>query len=140
MILYKSRQGFFLVNIAFHQVICLLLLSSMSTQSESNNVHHTYVLFIWFRFFKFHEFLIVGYSDIFTNKEEPSFVIYYNFLYRKSKKYLYERVVDCLPLMTYGLKLSLEAWILELRKNSFNDLRFNELQLHFGNSNIFCKA
>ena len=23
-----------------------------------------------------------------------------------------ERVVDCLPLMTYGLKLSLEAWIL----------------------------
>ena len=27
-----------------------------------------------------------------------------------------ERVVDCLPLMTYGLKLSLEAWILKFKK------------------------
>ena len=51
-----------------------------------------------------------------------------------------ERVVDRLPLMTYGLKLSLEAWILKFKKKSFNDLRFNELQLNFGNSNFFCKA
>ena len=43
-------------------------------------------------------------------------------------------------LMTYGLKLSLEAWILKFKKKSFNNLRFNELQLHFGNSNFFCKA
>ena len=28
----------------------------------------------------------------------------------------YERVVDRLPLMTYGLKLSLEAWILKFKK------------------------
>ena len=27
-----------------------------------------------------------------------------------------DRVVDHLPLMTYGLKLSLEAWILKLKK------------------------
>ena len=40
-----------------------------------------------------------------------------------------ERFLDRLPLMTHGLKLSLEAWILK-----FNNLRFNELQLHFGNS------
>ena len=29
-----------------------------------------------------------------------------------------ERVVDHLPLMTYGLKLSLEAWILKFKKKS----------------------
>ena len=40
--------------------------------------------------------------------------------------------------MTYGLKL--EAWILKFKKKSFNNLRFYELQLHFGNSNFFCKA
>ena len=51
-----------------------------------------------------------------------------------------ERVVDRLPLMTYGLKLSLEASILKFLKKSFNKLRFNELQLNFGNSNFFCKA
>ena len=50
-----------------------------------------------------------------------------------------ERVVDRLPLMTYGLKLSLEAWILKLKKKIFNNVRFNELQLHFGNSNFFVK-
>ena len=42
--------------------------------------------------------------------------------------------------LTYGLKLSIEAWILKFLKKSFNNLRFNELQLHFGNSNFFCKA
>ena len=36
----------------------------------------------------------------------------------------YERVVDRLPLMTYGLKLSLEAWILEFK--NFN-LSFKEI-------------
>ena len=51
-----------------------------------------------------------------------------------------ERVVEPLPLMTYGLKLSLEAWILKFLKKSFNNLRFNELQLNFGNSIFFCKA
>ena len=35
-----------------------------------------------------------------------------------------ERVVDCLPLMTYGLKLSLEAWILEFKNF---DLSFKEI-------------
>ena len=35
-----------------------------------------------------------------------------------------ERVVDCLPLMIYGLKLSLEAWILK-SKNS--NLSFKEI-------------
>ena len=40
----------------------------------------------------------------------------------------YERVVDHLLLMTYGLKQSLEAWILKFKK------------LHFDNSNFFCKA
>ena len=50
-----------------------------------------------------------------------------------------ERVVDHLLLMTYGLKLSLEAWILKLKKKSLNNLRFNELQLNFGNSNFFVK-
>ena len=39
--------------------------------------------------------------------------------------------------MTYGLKL--EAWILKFKKKSFNNLRFYELQLHFGNSNFFVK-
>ena len=34
-----------------------------------------------------------------------------------------ERVVDLLPLMTYGLKLSLEAWILEFKNF---DLSFKE--------------
>ena len=38
-----------------------------------------------------------------------------------------ERVVDPLPLMTYGLKLSLEVLILKFKKKSFNNLRFNEL-------------
>ena len=51
-------------------------------------------------------------------------------------KSYYERVVDRLPLMTYGLKLRLEPWILKFKKRSFNNLRFNELQL-FGNSNFF---
>ena len=50
-----------------------------------------------------------------------------------------ERVVNPLPLMTYGLKLSLKAWILKFKKKSFNNLRFNELQLNFGNSNFFAK-
>ena len=50
-----------------------------------------------------------------------------------------ERVVEPLPLMTYGLKLSLKAWILKFKKKSFNNLRFNELQLNFGNSNFFVK-
>ena len=50
-----------------------------------------------------------------------------------------ERVVDRLPLMTYGLKLSLEAWISKYKKKSFNNLRFNELQLNFGNSIFFVK-
>ena len=35
-----------------------------------------------------------------------------------------ERVVDRLPLMTYGLKLILEAWIVEFK--NFN-LSFNEI-------------
>ena len=35
-----------------------------------------------------------------------------------------ERIVDHLPLITYGLKLSLEAWILELK--NFN-LSFKEI-------------
>ena len=36
----------------------------------------------------------------------------------------YERVVDCLPLKTYDLKLSLEAWILEFKNF---DLSFKEI-------------
>ena len=55
-------------------------------------------------------------------------------------EYYGERVVDRLPLMIYGLKLSFEALILKFKKKSFNNLRFNELQLNFGNSNFFCKA
>ena len=35
-----------------------------------------------------------------------------------------ERVVDRLPLMTYGLKLSLEAWIL---KFNISNLSFKEI-------------
>ena len=57
---------------------------------------------------------------------------------RALKKYsLYERVVDRLPLMTYGLKLSLEACILKFKKKSLDNLRFNELQLNFSNPNFF---
>ena len=51
-----------------------------------------------------------------------------------------ERVVDCLPLMTYCLKLSLEARSFKFKKKTLNNLRFNELQLNFGNSIFFCKA
>ena len=36
----------------------------------------------------------------------------------------YERFFDCLPLMTYGLKLSLEAWILKFKNFS---LSFKEI-------------
>ena len=50
-----------------------------------------------------------------------------------------ERVVDRLPLMTYGLKLNLEAWILRFLKKSFNNLRFNELQLHSATQIFFVK-
>ena len=42
-----------------------------------------------------------------------------------------ERVVDCLPLMTYVLKLSLEAWTLK---------SFNFKNQWVGNSNFFFKA
>ena len=40
-------------------------------------------------------------------------VIYWIFFY-----FHIERVVDPLPLMTYGLKLSLKAWILNFKKKS----------------------
>ena len=38
------------------------------------------------------------------------------------KKYhsIYERVVGRLPLMTYGLKLSLEAWILKFKNSTLS--------------------
>ena len=51
-----------------------------------------------------------------------------------------KKSMDHLALCAYGLKQSLEAWILKFKKKSFNDLWFNELQLIFGNSNVFCKA
>ena len=41
--------------------------------------------------------------------------LFMNFRLKKKEKYI-ERVVDRLPLMTYGLKLSLEAWILKFKK------------------------
>ena len=47
----------------------------------------------------------------------------FTFFSYNNKKIL-ERVVDRLPLMTYGLKLSLEAWILKF--NNFN-LSFKEI-------------
>ena len=55
-------------------------------------------------------------------------VVLWKMLYGKSLqnagKYLIERVVDPLPLMTYGLKLSLEALILKFKNF---DLRFKEI-------------
>ena len=44
-----------------------------------------------------------------------------------------------LPLMTYGLKLSLEACILKFLKKSINNLRFHELLLHLATQIFFVK-
>ena len=53
-----------------------------------------------------------------------SFILIFCILWTSDDVLLYERVVDRLPLMTYGLKLSLEAWILEFK--NFN-LSFKEI-------------
>ena len=47
--------------------------------------------------------------------------------------------VDCLPLMTYSLKLSLEAWILEFKKEIIQEFKIQWVAATFGNSNFFVK-
>ena len=48
---------------------------------------------------------------------------------------------SCRSSATYDLWLKAESWSLnfKIQKKSFNNLRFNELQLNFGNSNFFVK-
>ena len=51
-----------------------------------------------------------------------------------------ERVVDRLPLMTYGLKLSLEAWILEFKKKIIHWYKIQWVAAKFRQLKFFCKA
>ena len=55
----------------------------------------------------------LSYFDIDHNKNYINFISFLLRNFSQMMKHYIERVVDCLPLMTYGLKLSFEAWILK---------------------------
>ena len=66
----------------------------------------------------------ISYFDIDHNKNYINFISFLLRNFSQMMKHYIERVVDWLPLMTYGLKLSLEAWILKFK--NFN-LSFKEI-------------
>ena len=115
----QDLDGFFL-NVELTKILSPTIVWHFSTSYRPiPNVMG--ILYLWMNFdiflqnvlnltSTFSNFLIkVQIKLFFTNKKEQSS--------RKFQTLLNERVVDPLPLMTYGLKLSLKAWILKFKKN-----------------------